>query len=93
MDKKPYLSFVSGDKTDLDNLYIPAGAHALSVQIKSGGQAFDSNAVNDTFKAKKKKTLKIEILQNGNPLPSPTVPLPKDAQVSVSLPFVLSDVF
>ncbi len=93
MDKKPYLSFVTGDKTDLDNLYIPAGTHAFSVQVKSGGQAFDSNALNDTFKAKKKKTLKIEIQQNGNPLPSPTVPLPKDAQVNVSFPFVLSDVF
>ena len=55
MDKKPYLSFVTGDKTDLDNLYIPAGTHGFSVQVKSGGQAFDSNTLNDTFKAKKKK--------------------------------------
>jgi hypothetical protein len=91
LDKKPYLSFVTGDKTDLDNLYVPAGQHQMQVEIRSGGQDFDSKAVSEDFKAKKKKTLRIELMQNGNSLPDPTVPLPKDVQVNVSFPFVLSD--
>jgi serine/threonine protein kinase len=93
MDKKPYLSFISGDKTDLDNLYVPAGVQEFRVTIKSGGQEFDSKGVSGDFKAKKKKTLRIELTENGNSLPNATVPLPKDVEVYVSLPFVLTDLF
>jgi serine/threonine protein kinase len=92
MNKKPYLSFVTGDKTDLENLYVPAGVQEFRVVIKSGGQEFDSKGVSGDFKAKKKKTLRIELMENGNSLPNSAVPLPKDAQVFVSFPFILGDV-
>jgi len=91
MDKKPYLNFITGDKTDLDNLYIPAGVQEFRVSIKSGGQEFDSNIVSDDFKAKKKKTLKIEILQNGKSPAKVTVPLSKDMQVFLSFPILPFD--
>jgi serine/threonine-protein kinase len=86
MDKKLYLNFITGDKTDLDNLYVPAGVQEFRVSIKSGDQEFDSNVVSNDFKAKKKKTLKIEILQNGKAPAKVTGPLGKDMQVYVSLP-------
>jgi len=86
MDKKPYLNFITGDKTDLDNLYVPAGVQEFRVSIKSGGQQFDSNVVSDDFKAKKKKTLKIEILENGKSPAKIPVPLGKDMQVFLSFP-------
>jgi serine/threonine protein kinase len=92
MNKKPYLSFVTGDKTDLENLYVPAGVQEFRVVIKSGGQEFDSKGISGDFKAKKKKTLRIELMQNGVSLPNATVPLPKDAQVFASFPFILGDV-
>ena len=88
LDRKPYLSFITGDKTDLDNLYIPAGVHELRVQIKTGGQEFDSNIVSDAFKAKKKKTLKIEILQNGKTPAQIPVPLTKDMSIFLSFPSI-----
>jgi serine/threonine protein kinase len=93
MNKQPYLSFITGDKTDLDNLYVPAGVQEFRVSIKSGGQEFASKGISGEFKAKKKKTLKIELLQNNNPLPNATVPLPKDAEVYASFPFEFSDLF
>jgi eukaryotic-like serine/threonine-protein kinase len=93
MDKQPYLSFITGDKTDLDNLYVPAGVQEFHVSIKSGGQEFASKGISEEFKAKKKKTLRIELTENGNSLSNATVPLPKDAQVYVSFPFVLTDLF
>ncbi len=30
MDKKPYLSFVTGDGANLDNLFVPPGVQSLS---------------------------------------------------------------
>jgi hypothetical protein len=92
MNRKPYLSFVTGDKTDLENLYVPAGVQEFRVVIKSGGQEFDSKGISQDFKAKKKRTLRIELMENGNSLPNATVPLPKDAQVFASFPFILGDV-
>jgi len=88
MDRKPYLNFITGDKTDLDNLYVPAGVQEFRVSIKSGGQEFDSNVVSDDFKAKKRKTLKIEILENGKPPAKVTVPLGKDMQIFLSFPML-----
>jgi len=91
MDKKPYLNFITGDKTNLDNLYVPAGVQEFRVSIKSGGQEFDSNIVSDDFKAKKKKTLKIEILENGKTPSKVTVPLGKSMQVFLSFPVLPFD--
>jgi serine/threonine-protein kinase len=86
MNRKPYLSFVTGDKTDLENLYVPAGVQEFRVAIKSGGQEHDSNTVSDDFKAKKKKTLKIEILQNGKSPSGGAAALDSNAQVFLSFP-------
>jgi predicted Ser/Thr protein kinase len=91
MDKKPYLSFITGDKTDLDDLYVPTGVHGFRVSTKSGGQEFASKTTSDSFKAKKRKTLKIELMQNGSSPAKVSVPLPQDVQVYVSFPFSLSD--
>ena len=91
MDKKPYLNFITGDKTDLENLYVPAGVQEFRVSIKSGGQEFDSNIVSDDFKAKKKKTLKIEVLQNGKSPSKVSAPLSKDMQIFLSFPILPFD--
>jgi serine/threonine protein kinase len=88
MSRKPYLSFVTGDKTDLENLYVPAGVQEFRVVIKSGGQEFDSNVVSDDFKAKKKKTLKVELLQDGHSPSKVTNPLDKDMQIFLSFPLL-----
>ena len=91
LDRKPYLAFTTGDKTALDNLFIPAGVHELRVQIKSGDQEFESNIVSDSFKARKKKTLKIEVQQNGRTPSKIPVPLTKDMTVFVSFPLLPFD--
>jgi serine/threonine protein kinase len=88
MNRKPYLSFVTGDKTDLENLYVPAGVQEFRVVIESGGQNFGSNVVSDDFKAKKKKTLKVELLQDGHSPSKIATPLGKDTQVFLSFPLL-----
>ena len=62
MDKQPYLSFVTGDGASLDNLFVPPGVQSFRVVLKSGGQEWDSNIVSEDFKAKKRKTLKIQLM-------------------------------
>jgi serine/threonine protein kinase len=93
MNRKPYLSFTTGDKTDLENLYVPAGVQEFRAVIKTADQQFESKGVPQDFKAKKKKTLRIELTENGNSLSGATLPLPKDVQVYISFPFSLADLF
>ncbi len=84
MDRQPYLHFITGDKTDLDNLYVPPGVQQFRVTFKSGGQEWDSNIASEDFKAKKRKTLKIQLTEKGNPLSKITLPISKDAQMFLS---------
>jgi eukaryotic-like serine/threonine-protein kinase len=81
LNHKPYLNGNSGDKSSFDNVYVPPGVQELRVVFKAGGQRKVSNIVSDDFKAKKHKTLKIQ-LEGGtgsNGAPGP------DAQVFVAL--------
>ena len=85
MDKAPYLSFVTGDATNLDNLYVSPGIQTFRVTVTNGSQKIVSNIVSSEFKAKKRKNLKIELRNQGNvPAGSPT-PLSPDAEIFVSL--------
>jgi predicted Ser/Thr protein kinase len=85
MNKQPYLNFVTGDKTGLDNLYIPQGVQEFRVKVKSGGQEYDSNIVSQDFKAKKRINLKIEIMKNGNTPSKISLPLSNDDKIYLSL--------
>ncbi len=84
MNGKLYLRGVTGDSTSLDNLYVPPGTESFSVSMKSGSRQVDSPTVKEDFKAKKRKTLKIQI--KGQPTGSPTAsdPLGPGTQISIS---------
>jgi hypothetical protein len=50
----------------------------------SGGQEWDSNIVSGEFKAKKRKTLKIQLMVQDEAQSKITVPIAKDAQLFLS---------
>ncbi|HKF46840.1 MAG TPA: serine/threonine-protein kinase [Terracidiphilus sp.] len=80
MNHKPYLNATSGDKSSFDNVYVPPGVQEFRVVLKAGGQRKTSNIVSDEFKAKKHKTLKIDLQgSNGSAAPG------RDAQVIAAL--------
>jgi hypothetical protein len=85
MGRQPYLQFVTGDGANLDNLYVPPGVQQFRVTLKSGGQEVSSNIASEDFKAKKKKTLKIQLMEQGNTVSKITLPLSKDAQLFLSI--------
>jgi serine/threonine-protein kinase len=85
MNKQPYLNFITGDTTSLENLFIPQGVQEFRVKVKSGGQEFDSNIVSQDFKAKKKINLKIEIMENGSTPSKIDLPLSKDYKIYLAL--------
>jgi serine/threonine-protein kinase len=84
MNKSHYLSFVTGDKTDLNNLFVPPGIQTFRVTALNGGQQVASNIVSSEFKARKRKNLKIE-LRNQGKAPAGAPPLSPGAQIFVSL--------
>jgi serine/threonine-protein kinase len=85
MNKAVYLRFISGDKTDLNNLFVPPGTQAFQVIAKNGSQQIVSNVANSEFKAKKKKNFKID-LQNQQSVPAGSAaPLSPGAKIVVSL--------
>jgi serine/threonine-protein kinase len=85
MNKAVYLRFISGDKTDLNNLFVPPGVQTFRVIAQNGGQQVESNIVSSEFKAKKKKNLKIELRNQGNVPAGSSSPLSPGAQIFVSL--------
>ena len=85
MNGKVYLRGITGEKTDLDNLYVPAGVQKFTVSMKSGGQQKASNIVSQDFKAKKMETLRIELTKPTNPPSGSTGPLAGDAKIVLSL--------
>ena len=85
MNHSTYLSFVSGGRTDLENLFVPPGIQTFHVYIQNGSQKVVSNIVSSEFKAKKKKSLKIELRNQGKVAPASPTPLSSGAQVFVSL--------
>jgi serine/threonine-protein kinase len=60
MNRKVYMNGVAGDKSTFENVLVPPGVQEFRVTIKAGGQRKVSNIVSGEFKAKKRKTLKIE---------------------------------
>jgi hypothetical protein len=93
MNNKSYIHFISGDGSNLNNLYAPPGMQQFQVSFKSGGQEWDSKPLSSDFKAKKGKTLKVQLLENGNAVSKITVPISKDAVLSISFNTSLSDLF
>jgi serine/threonine-protein kinase len=85
MNKAVYLRFISGDKTDLNNLFVPPGTQTFRVIAQNGGQQVNSNIVSSEFKAKKKKNFKIELQDQGNVPAGAAAPLSPGAQIFVSL--------
>jgi len=84
LNKQPYLRFVTGDGSNLDDLFVPPGVQQLRVVLKSGGQEWDSNIVSGEFKAKKRKTLKVQLKVQDETQSKITMPIAKDAQLSLS---------
>jgi hypothetical protein len=85
MNKTVYLRFISGDKTDLNNLFVPPGTQAFQVIAKNGGQQIVSNVVSSEFKAKKKKNFKIDLQNQGTVPAGATAPLSPGAKIVVSV--------
>jgi len=85
MNKTVYLRFISGDKTDLNNLFVPPGVQTFRVTAQNGSQQVNSNIVSNEFKAKKKKNLKIELRNQGNVPAGASAPLTSGAQIFISL--------
>ena len=85
MNNTVYLSFVTGDATNLDNLFVPPGIQTFRVTVMSGGQQKASNAVSSEFKAKKRKTLRIELRGQSSVPAGFASPLSPGAQIFVSL--------
>ncbi len=84
MNGKVYLRGVTGDGTSLDNLYVPPGSQAFSVLMKSGGHQVDSPTVTEDFKAKKRKTLKIQLKGQTTGSATASDPLGPGTQISIS---------
>jgi hypothetical protein len=93
MNKQPYLHFVTGDGTQLDNLYAPPGMQQFEVSFKSGGQEWDSKPVSSEFKAKKTKTLKVQLMEDDNTVSKITQPIAKDAVVFISFSSSITNLF
>jgi predicted Ser/Thr protein kinase len=62
MNNKPYLHAVAGQKGSFDDLFVPPGVQEFSVVFEGAGQQKSSNIVSDQFKAKKRRTLHIELM-------------------------------
>jgi serine/threonine-protein kinase len=93
MNNKSYIHFITGDGSNLDNLYAPPGMQQFQVSFKSGGQEWDSKPLSSDFKAKKAKTLKVQLLDKGSAKSKITLPISKDAVLSISFNTSLSDLF
>ncbi len=86
MNGKVYLRFITGDNTNLDNLLVPPGVQEFRVTVKSGGQEKVSNIVSEEFRAKKRKTLRIEFLNQGSAANGPSSqPSGQNMQLFLSL--------
>lgn len=93
MNKQLYLHFTTGDGTSLDNLYAPPGMQQFQVSFKSGGQEWDSKPVSTDFKAKKTKTMKVQLFDGDDPVSKITVPIAKDALLAISFSSSITNLF
>ncbi len=93
MNKQPYIHFTTGDGTSLDNLYAPPGMQQFQVSFKSGGQEWDSKPVSSDFKAKKTKTMKVQLFDGDSLVSKITVPIAKDAMLAISFSSSITNLF
>ena len=93
MNKQSYIHFITGDGTNLDNLYAPPGMQQFQVSFKSGGQEWDSKPISSDFKAKKTKTMKVQLFDGDNPVSKITVPIAKDSLLTISFSSSLTNIF
>ena len=93
MNRQPYIHFITGDGSSLDNLYAPPGMQEFRVSFKSAGQEWDAKPLSSDFKAKKTKTLKVQLSENGKAESKIALPIAKDAQLSISFSATLGDLF
>jgi len=91
MNKKPYLTFVTGDGSSLDNLAVPPGVQTFRVTLKSGSVDIASNLISTDFKVKKKKTLKIQLKLEDQTVTNITLPINKSATVFLSWGNIFTD--
>jgi serine/threonine protein kinase len=85
MNGKVYLRGITGENTDLDNLFVPPGTQEFRLTMRSGGQQKVSNIVSDEFKAKKRKTLRVELRGQESTPASSAEPISSGAQIFLSL--------
>jgi eukaryotic-like serine/threonine-protein kinase len=85
MNNTVYLRFISGDKTDLNNLFVPPGTQSFQVTARNGSQQIVSNIASSEFKAKKKKNFKIDLQNQGTVPAGAAAPLSPAAKIVVSL--------
>jgi serine/threonine-protein kinase len=81
MNGKTYLNSVSGANSTIENVFVPPGVQEFRVVLKAGGKRKESNIVSDEFKAKKRKTLKIDLQGASGTAGAPG----RDAKVVVAL--------
>jgi len=93
MNKQVYIHFITGDGSNLNNLFAPPGMQQFQISFKSGGQEWESKPLSSDFKVKKGKTLKVQLQENGNAESKITLPISKDAVLSISFNTSLSDLF
>jgi len=85
MNGKRYLQWNgSENKDDYQNLFVPPGIQEFRVMAQTGKVRITSNTVSTEFKAKKRKTLKIE-LRNQPKNSSEPAALSPDSQLFVTL--------
>ena len=85
MNSKPYLHAVAGQKGSFDDLFVPPGVQEFSVVYQGAGQQKSSNIVSDQFKAKKRRTLHIELMGQTKEPAVVQGALNGDAQIFLSL--------
>jgi len=77
---------IAGNKAEYDDLYVPPGVQEFRVIARKNGVEKSSNTVSTEFKAKKKKTIKVELRTQGQSgsagMPSDLYP---DSQLVVTL--------
>jgi hypothetical protein len=66
MNGKVYFQrSIAGNKAEYDDLFVPPGVQEFRVVVQKNGVEKSSNTVSMEFKAKKKKTLKVELRTQG----------------------------
>ncbi len=85
MNGKVYLRGITGENVDLNDLFVPPGVQEFRISMKSGGQQKVSNIVSEEFKAKKRKTLKVELRGDTGAGATSAEPISGGAQIYVLL--------